>query len=155
MKKTIANLFFAFLLIVPAFVHAAAIDENMIKQMIAKIDNAITAKNATEVAKSISPNAQIVLNISIKGNKQVINMTKDQYFKVLQEGWSMYQNYKYSRSNMKIKLENSNRALVTADVFESMIVNGQKISGSSKEEVYIELIDGTPLITKVVGYTTM
>lgn len=155
MKKRLTHLFLVFLLIAPAFVHAAAIDENIIKQMITEIDKAIAAKDATGIAKSISPNVQIVLNVSTQGKKQVMSMTKDQYLKVLQDGWSMSQNYKYSRANMKIKLENPNRAVVTADVFESMTVNGQKISGSSKEEVYIELINDTPLITKIVGHTTM
>jgi hypothetical protein len=73
---------------------------------------------------------------------------------MLKQGWAQYKKYKYSRSNVRIEIRD-NKAIVTADVRESMTIQGQNISGESKEEVTIELVDGIPLITEVTGYTTM
>lgn len=55
---------------------------------------------------------------------------------------------------MVIKIR-ENKAFVSALVQESMTVQGQIISGFSREVVTIELVNGTPLITEVVGYTGM
>jgi hypothetical protein len=49
----------------------------------------------------------------------------------------------------------NNKALVSAVVQESMIFQGQNMSGSTKEEVTIELVDGNPLVTKVIGHTRL
>ena len=70
---------------------------------------------------------------------------------MLQKGWYMYTNYKYSKINIVI----NNKALVSADVQESIIVQGQKLSCASKEEAIIEMVNGVPLITKIIGYTSI
>ena len=49
----------------------------------------------------------------------------------------------------------NNKALVSAVVQESMIYQGQNMSGSTKEEVTIELVDGKPLVTKVIRHTRL
>ncbi|MDH5764886.1 MAG: hypothetical protein OEZ38_02630 [Gammaproteobacteria bacterium] len=69
---------------------------------------------------------------------------------MLNQDWTEYQNYKYNKSNMKITL-NNNKTLVTANVKESMTIQRQNISGSSREEVTIN----KPVITAITSYTNM
>lgn len=158
MEKIMKNIFKALLLITGIFsfgvTFAAELTEEKVNKLIAKVDNAAVSLDAIELAKLLSDNVSITMNISMQGKMQVMKPTKQQYLSMLQQGWSMYKNYKYSKSNVKIKIE-GNKALVTADVKESMTVQGQSISGESKEEITIELVSGKALITNVVGYTKM
>ncbi|MFW2441144.1 MAG: hypothetical protein ACN4GR_17435 [Arenicellales bacterium] len=66
----------------------------------------------------------------------------------------MYEDYQYSKSSLKINIKDG-KAFVSADVKESMKVQGQVMSGESKEELIIEMINGKALITNVVAYTSI
>ena len=134
--------------------YATGLTEEAVKQLILRVDNAINEKNAKAIEAELSKNVSITINIDVNGQKQVMKPSKHEYVSMLEQAWEQYSNYKYNRSNMVIKIT-SNKAVVTADVSESMTAQGQNISGSSKEEVIIELIEGKPLITAVTGYTSM
>jgi phosphoribosylformimino-5-aminoimidazole carboxamide ribonucleotide (ProFAR) isomerase len=133
---------------------APSLTEESAKQVISKIDNAVNTLNAQEVANALSDDVELILNINVQGQIQVLRPSKQEYIAMLQQGWAKSTNYEYSRSNMEIKIQ-GNKAFVSTNVKESMTVQGQNISGESKEEVTIELINGSPLITKVIGYTSM
>ena len=134
--------------------YAADITEENVNALMSKIDNAIVSLNVDEVSKTLSDSVTITMNISMQGKTQVLRPSKKEYMAMLQQGWSMYTNYKYNRSNVKINIQ-GNKALVSADVKESMTVQGQNITGKSKEEITLEVINGKTLITSVVGYTSM
>lgn len=133
---------------------ASELTEDAVKNIILKVDSAVSTLNAQKVADTMSSNVEITMYMSIQGKNQVIRPSKKEYLAMLQQGWDMYKNYKYNRSSLEIHIKN-NKALVTAHVNESMTVQGQQISAESKEEVTIELVGGNPLITKVTGYTSM
>lgn len=133
---------------------AAEITDVQIVQMVNKVDRAITAFDANALAKELSDDVEIVMNISIRGKKQVLRPSKREYIDMLKHGWAQYSNYKYTRSNLKIELQGS-KALVYADITESMEIQGQKISGNSREEVTVTLINGKPLVTNIVGYSEL
>ncbi len=134
--------------------YASDLTEESVKRLMSKIDNAVNALNANEVADTLSSNVSITMNIRIQGQEQVIRPSKKEYISMLQQAWAQCKDYKYSRSNEVIKIS-GNKALVTSDIKESMTMQGQNISVESKEEATIELIDGQPLITHVTGYTSM
>jgi len=154
MTNIIKACFLIFSLSVSTISFAANLTEESVRSAMAKIDNAVVNLNAKEVSKALSDSVTITMNINVQGKTQVMKPSKEQYITMLKQGWSMYTNYKYSRSNVKIKIKGG-KAYVTADVKESMTVQGQHVAGESKEEVTYELINGKPLITSVVGYTTM
>ncbi len=133
---------------------ASELTEESVKAIIAKADNAASTLNANGISNVMSKNAIIVMNINMKGKEHVLKPSKQEYIAMLQQGWSTYKNYKYTKSDVVIKIEGK-KALVTANVKESMTVQGQNVSGESKEELTIELVNGKPLITKVIGYTSM
>jgi len=94
------------------------------------------------------------MNITMEGQTQVMKPSKQEYITMLKQGWSAYENYTYSKSNVIIKIQEG-KAIVTANIKETMTVQGQNLSGESQEIVTIEIVNGNLLITNVVGYTAM
>jgi len=141
-------------LLISSLSYAEGLTEKSVIGLISQIDKAIASMNADQVGDALSDNVSITLNFTAGGQKSVLRPSKHEYMKLLKEGWSQYGNYKYNRTNPKISLT-GNKALITADIYESMTVQGQTISGNSKEEITVELINGNPRITKIVGYTRM
>lgn len=133
---------------------AAGLTNKSVEAVLAQIDNAANTLDANAVASVMSDDVSITMNISMQGKSQVLKPSKQEYIAMLQQGWAMYQDYKYKRSNVKIDLQ-GNKAVVSADVSESMTVQGQTLAGVSKETVTIEVINGKPMVTRIVGHTSM
>ncbi len=142
-------------LCISAVSHAGGLTEKAIVDLMEKVDNATSSLNIAPIAEILSDNVAITMSITAQGQTQVLKPTKQEYLSMLQEGWSTYTNYKYVRTNVRIKIESENRAYVTADVEESMTVEGQNITGRSKEEVTVELVKGKPKITRVTARVRM
>jgi len=151
----IAKVFSIFVVVfASAITNASGLTEEAVKKLIAKVDNAAVTLNADAVADALSSNVIIIMNIKSQGQTHVMKPTKKDYILMLKQGWAAYKNYTYTKSNVKIRML-ANKAIVTSNVSESMTVQGQRMSGESREEVTVELVNGKPLITKVVGYTSM
>jgi hypothetical protein len=147
--------FFAVLLLgLPAFAGAQTLTEKSVKDLMLKIDKAIASKDVSVFAQTMSENAEVVITVSAGGNQQKTRMNKAEYLAALRGGWSMASTYVYRRSNEKIAIS-GNIATVTADVVENMSVNGQHIRARTRSTATIELVDGAPKVTKVVGNTSM
>lgn len=156
MKKIICNLFVLACFTLSLNLHAAQLDKNSIMQLMGKMDEMAASKNADAIAGYMSSDIKITMNISAQGQTQVLKPNKDQYLQMLKQGWAVAQNYSYKRDNVKINIvEKGKKAVVTADVIESMIVQGQNFTGNSTEEAVVELVNGKLLITSVTGNTSM
>lgn len=134
--------------------YADGLTEQSVKAFISQVDKAVLRMDADAVGQALSDHASITLNISAGGQKAVYKYSKNEYLKILEEGWSKYTNYKYRRTTRKLTIT-GNRALIVADVHESMTVQGRNISGTATEEVTVELIGGSPRITQIAGYAGM
>ena len=97
---------------------------------------------------------EIVMNMNIQGHRQVMTPSKAEYLEMLKQGWAIAEKYQYSRTNLKVDIQ-ADKAMVSATVNESMTVQGQTISARSKEKLVIELYQGRPLISKIVGNTNL
>ena len=151
----LAKAIFMFLgLVAATSCYGAELTEDTVKQLISRIDKAVNSQNATALAEELSANASIKFNVTMKGRKQAMTASKRRYISMLKQSWAQYSDYKYSRSNVTIDIKN-NKALVSAIVQESIVFQGQNLSGSTKEEVTIELVNGKPLVTKVIGHTRL
>ncbi len=142
--------------IIMAFTAASAADlsEQAVKQVIASFDAANAAKNGQQIVSLMVDDVELTLHIDAQGQQQVIELTKPEYAALLQQSWDMAANYQYSRSNLAIQMQ-GNKALVTADIKESMTVQGQNISALTKTETVVESVDGKAMITRVTGFTRM
>ena len=139
---------------VHSMVNAGELTESSVKALIEKVDSAILTEDTSIISDAMSDNVLIIMNVNMQGENHVMKPAKKEYLSTLQQGLDKCKNLKHKRSNMVIKIE-GNRAIVTADISESMTMQGKEVSGESKSETTIELVNGKPLITKVVAYTTM
>jgi hypothetical protein len=154
--KTIRNLLSALLMLGAALsAQASGLTEQTVEQFLKTMDAAIARKDSDSVAGLMSSTVAIRMSITAGGKTQTLTPTRQEYLKLMKEGWAISTDYRYSRSGVKINLADSAKAVVTATVRESMKVQGQQINGLSEEEVTIEMVEGKPLITKVVGNSKM
>lgn len=144
----------SFVIVVTTSAFAADLTEQSVKQVIETFDRANKAKNAGQIVSLMTDDVELTLHIDAQGQQQVIELTKPEYAALLQQSWDMASNYQYSRSNLAIKMD-GNKARVTADIKESMTVQGQSVSAVTKTETVVESIDGKAMITRVTGFTNM
>ncbi len=130
--------------------HADALSKETVQALISKSDQAISKKDIAALASLISETAKISLSMPTASGRQVTNLSKAGYINSLRQIWPLASNYNYRRENLNISLENG-KAIVSADVAESMVLHGQYMSSTSSETVTIELVDGKPLITRMEG----
>ena len=116
--------------------------------------NAVLTLDAGVVASTLSDDVEIIANVNMQGQNHVMKPTKQAYIASLKEAWAMYKNYQYSKSNVVLTMQ-EDKAVVTATVNESMVVQGRTMSAVSKEIVTVKLVNGQLKITKVVGHTKM
>ncbi len=157
MKNTVTVCFLVFSFFTTVISCSSSYDdltEEIVKTALYKIDNAVENMDADGVSDALSDDVIIVLNIKTQGQNEVIRPSKQEYIAMLKDGWSMSKNYKYTRSNLKIDIQ-GDKAIITADTRESMTVQGQHITSKVSEKVTMELINGKPLITNVVGHISM
>jgi hypothetical protein len=154
MKSITSVMVIALLLIAPAQVTGQQADEAAVQAFVLRLDQAIAAKNATEVGKLISENAEFSGTVTAGGRTRTLKVNKTQYVAGLREMWMQASNYMYRRTNQEIAISGS-KATVTADVFESMIVQGQYVQAKSKEFWTLEKINGAFLVTGMVAKGTM
>ncbi|HVK56022.1 MAG TPA: nuclear transport factor 2 family protein [Burkholderiales bacterium] len=153
--KSIAKVFaFALSLALSVQVYAQEITEASAKEFLRKVDKAIASKDAAAFEKYISENADISGTITTSGQTQSFKFNKAQYMAALRDTWTQASNYTYRRSNEKIVLSGA-KATVTADVAESMVLQGQHVSAKSKEVGTLEKVNGVLMFTKVVAQSTM
>lgn len=133
---------------------AAGITEAEVRNLISKVDAAVNALNAQGIGDVMRDDVEIIMNIDIQGHRQVMKPSKAEYLEMLKQSWAHAEHYQYSRVDLKFDIQD-NMAFGTVTVNESMTVQGQTFSWSTKEEVVIELIQGKPLMTKIVAHTKM
>ncbi|MDH5570429.1 MAG: hypothetical protein OEY89_01610 [Gammaproteobacteria bacterium] len=155
MKATVSIFFFLTLLSFSAFTHAETVNEASVNKFMNTIDQATADKDANAVINYMSNDVEIIMNINTGGQKQVINPSRDKYLEMLKQGWAVYKNYEYSRTNTKITIASPRKAFVSSDINESMVINEQIIKGHSKEKMVLELVNDRILITKITTYISM
>lgn len=133
---------------------AAQTSEAAVQEFLARLDRAIAAKNVAEVGKLLSENAQFSGTVTAGGRARTVNANKAQYVAALKETWAQTSNYLYRRTNPEIVVSGG-KATVTADVFESMIMQGHYVALKSKEVLTLEQSNGVLLVTGVVAKGTM
>ncbi len=131
-----------------------SLTEEIVRGVISELDAATENMDADPFSDALSDDVKIVITINFQGQSQVISPSKQEYIVMLEEGWAEASNYEYTRSNLKIDMQ-GNKALVTAIIRESMTVRGRNMNTRTFEKVTMELIDGKPLITEVVGTIDM
>lgn len=139
---------------ISATTFSAELTRDLVNGLIAELDAAIVKQDAYRIGKLLSDDIEIKMNIISQGQTQVLRPSKREYIQMSKEGWAASSDYKYKRLKLNINIRD-NVAYATATIVESMTIAGQKISGQTKEMATIKMINGKPLITKLVGHIKM
>jgi hypothetical protein len=129
---------------------ADELTERDLKAFTAMIDAAIARRDAETIVKHIAEHAVISATVNVQGRTQTLRMNKTQYRQLLAATWSAVSNYEYRRSNEKITIERD-QATITADISESMVVQGQPVETKVRERATVENYDGTLMLTQLVA----
>lgn len=144
----------ALLFLAPCLGLGQSLDEATVRKIMAEIDRATDARDVNGVVRHLSENAVITADIESQGQSQRVTLNKTEYTQMLTQAWAAVDTYDYKRSNQKISISGG-RAVVTADILETVTAQGQTMSTTSAETAVIELVGGKPMVTKVSAKTRM
>jgi hypothetical protein len=150
MRPLIRTLLISAALLGSAPLFAAELTVAAVKAYTAKVDAAIARRDVNAVLEAIAEDARISVTVSMQGQPQTMRMSKSQYGQMLQLAWGAVSNYSNKRSNEKISIDGA-EATVTADIAESMVINGQQVGSRSREQATVEYINGKLVATKITA----
>jgi hypothetical protein len=134
----------------PAF--AANIDKGMVDKLLAASDQAVLKKDIDALGRLMSPDVKITLTVNVEGQRDTITMSKAQYLQATQEQMRAVTDYKYERRSLGIEIVSQGKKGITKDrTTESMRLNGQSFRGVTVTTASIELVEGVPMVTSIVG----
>lgn len=141
-------LLLALLLPLPAL--AADLTEADVRGFLAQVDAAIARRDATALGATLSDTAEFVVVISHGGQVQPIRLDKPQYMQMLRDTWRLASDYQYQRQQQVVRITGA-KATVTAQVTESMTLQGRRMTSVASETAIIERVGGRLLLTRVVA----
>jgi hypothetical protein len=131
---------------------AANIDKGMVDKLLAASDQAVLKKDVDALGRLMSPDVKITLTVNVEGQRDTITMSKAQYLQATQEQMRAITDYKYERKSLGIEIVSQGKKGITKDrTTESMRMNGQSFRGVTVTTASIELVDGVPMVTSIVG----
>ncbi len=154
MFNVFKNYFFVIFLLLSLNAFAAELTKENVNILLSKADLAVSNLDADGVANVLSDNVILIMNIKTKEQTQVLTPSKQEFIVMLKLGWLSVENFKHSKTNEVIKSD-GDKVIVTADVNESMTVNGQENYVDAKVEATIEIVNRNILITRLVAYTVI
>lgn len=126
------------------------ITETQIRQILEQIRAAAKNRNASAIAKFMSPKVAIELTVQSASGSQTIRLSRDEYISYLQQGFAMRESYNTSYSNINIKIAPDGKsAIATFNVTEEVSLGEQTIQSTSSETVKFELMQGQILATSL------
>jgi len=155
MKHIIKVSFFLFFVTCPLLSIGAGLNDEMIHGLVSQYEKAAKAQDISLVVDTLSEEVEIKSSFTAQGQTQHFSMTKQEYIDNAKESWALTQNYRYKVKDIAIEYINEEKASVKSTVTESMTIGPQYIKTTTKEVMIVELVDGSPLITKITGSTRM
>jgi hypothetical protein len=150
--KNVLRLFVLIAAMLSAPVFAADIDKAMVDKLLVASDQAILKKDFDALGRLMSPNVTITLTANMEGQRDTTTMSKAQYLQATQEQMRAATDYKYERKSLGIEIVSQGKKGITKDrTTESMRLNGQSFRGVTVTTASIELVNGVPMVTSIVG----
>src|SRR5688572_30383079 len=119
-----------------------------IKAFDAKITAASERCDVATVVDRISPLATITGTAFAQGDMRAYRMNKTQYGDLLTRLCAAGRTWRSVISNEKISIE-GDQAIMTADVVETVVMNGRQTTSKSRQRLTVELIDGKLMLTQL------
>ena len=122
--------------------------------MLIEMDKAIEEQDVDTIAKYLDDDIHIVLTVTMGGDDQVFHFSKDEYLKILEDGWAVTEEYTYTRDKVTIEyIGDGKKAVVTASVYELSVVAGRPMAALSHEKSLIEFKADGPIVVNLTANT--
>ncbi len=135
---------------------AAPISKSTVNTLCAALDAAMVRNDIEAVGKLISANARIISTNIVDGERQTVSYTKDEYLDALSEQLESLSYYRYERKTISIEIVDKGRMAIGKDrTIESMNMDGVRLRAVSTSTFIVELVKGVPLVTSIIGESTV
>ena len=124
-----------------------------LKAFTARMDAATARCDVDTVVGRIAPLAIISGTGFAQGDMRMFRMNKTEYGQLLARSCTVFTSYQYERTNETISIDRD-QATITADVAETMVYNGQRVSTRHREKAVVELIDGKLMLVQLLANQT-
>ena len=132
--------------------YAADIDRATVDKLLAASDQAVLKKDIDALGRLMSPDVKITLTANMEGRRDTSTISKAQYLDATREQMRAATDYKYERKSLGIEIVSQGKKGISKDrTTESMRLNGQSFRGVTVTTASIELVDGVPMVTSIVG----
>ncbi len=150
--KNILRLIVLAAVMLSAHTYAADIDKAMVDKLLAASDQAILNKDVDALGRLMSPDVKITLTANMEGQRDTTTMSKAEYLQAAKEQMRAATDYKYERKTLGIEIVSQGKKGISKDrTTESMRLNGQSFRGVTVTTASIELVNGIPMVTSIVG----
>ncbi len=135
----------------PLLANAAGIDQATIDRMGKVLERAFIAKDAKTVGDFLADD--FTMTMEVMGRYHTLD--KKQYLALMRRSWKLIENYSYDVREYSVSIDSPDKATITANVAESLVVNGMIIKGFSEQTTTVERRNGKLLATRVVTHISI
>lgn len=133
----------------------AVLTEDQALKISKDIEVLSNARDVDGVLKYLAPDVILTMNVhssSIPGGVQTVTLDRVQYEESLRQAWGSAEEYSYKQSDEKVVIQDEGQtAVVSCKIHERVVMGGVAQDNDTEEVSTIRMIDGKPLVTKVVA----
>jgi hypothetical protein len=135
---------------------ADGITSEQIQQVINATDAAAVNRDAGGISGHLSDSFKKILEFRYKKWMAKVTVRKDQYLKLIDEGWESSGVYDYQRNDTEIHImPDGLSGLSYSTITEHLVQDGEEMISKFREYATYELENGRPVITQVSGHTLL
>lgn len=130
--------------------------EAMVQNRLDEIDRATSAQDVEAVVGFLAADAVVQVTTHVYGGARTDTLSRDQYATLLAESFALADEIEYERTTRSLELgEDGRAATVESVVLEGLRRDGRWVRTRTRERAVFEMREGRPLVTSVVGNTTI
>lgn len=135
-------------------VSAQTVTEVEVQALIARMQQAALRRDVDAIGRDLHDEVKISGSLTAGGERQFFQYSKQEYLQDLRITWAQLIDYRSERSHQRIRMS-GDRAIVTADVRDTMVVQDGTIEIHAKETLTLERVGGVLVVTEWVAHATM
>lgn len=126
-----------------------AITEQQVRAFLEETDRAANNRDVDALIAKLSENVQLKVTIEGFGPTQTLVFNRDQYRDYFKQGFSVVDDYHYSRGETVIKIEPDGQSAFVADeTFETTTMGGQTIRSVARGTSILKLENGKLVLVR-------
>jgi ketosteroid isomerase-like protein len=134
----------------------APLTEARIRSLCGEIESAVRRKDAQGVVRHFARDAVIRLVMPLSAGGQALELTVEDYARMLEDGWAMAGDSTYAVEDVVIAIGPDGRSAEVSDTtVESVKVQGRTLSSRTRERFGVELRAGRVVVTRLIGEVQM